>query len=152
MQIVWITDPESRQQVKQFYRLYMPNAKPNAREHIATLVNGCSSSAIAISVNDIIATLRLRPIGENLLLTGMLVRPEKQHQGFGKQLLTAISPKLTAKPTYLFCLPSLVNFYRQQHFEQTEELHNDIAQLLRRYQQREPQLIAMRYQPDNPDI
>ncbi|WP_394200253.1 GNAT family N-acetyltransferase [Shewanella waksmanii] len=152
MQIHWIDSPQDRQQIKQFYRQFMPAAKPNAREHIAVMIDGQASPINLLNVNDIIAALRLRPIGENLLLTGMLVSPTHQNQGYGKQLLRAITPQLAAKPTYLFCLPSLVDFYRQQQFQQTTKLHNDIGQLLQRYQQREPQLTAMRYQPSNTDI
>lgn len=136
-----------------FYNRFMPYARLNKKELVGVFYAESSSS------KQIIAAVRLRPIGEYQLLTGMLVHPEHRGQALGHQLMSNLQDSLTAKPSFLFSLPDLTAFY-QQHgfFESSEsateqcadisaEIPAEITQLYNRYVSKGKQLCLMQHQP-----
>lgn len=132
----WL-DLSDRSQLKLFYRQYMPYAKPNKKEAILT-----------ISIQDIIvASARLRPIGEYTLLTGMLVHPEYRGQGLAHQLMQLLSDSKNLESTYIFAIPELTHFYQSYHFIPCETAPNDITQLFNKYRSDDKPLILMAYKP-----
>ena len=156
LQLIWL-DNLHRRGVYGFYRSYMPYTRISRKEQIALLINDVETLSpdsdikaeqIRLSINDdehtcppdsyieaeqILASLRLRPIGEFNLLNGMLVHPGHRGKGIGHQLMKRVADKLTAKKTYLFSLPHLVEFYRKHGFSQDIQAPNDIEQLFNKY-------------------
>lgn len=111
----------------------MPYAKPNKKEAILT-----------ISSNDtLVASVRLRPVGQLTLLTGMLVHPEYRGQALAHQLMTQLNKSLTPKTTFLFSIPELVPFYQSHHFSVCEAAPNDIQQLFAKHATKSKPLVLM---------
>ena len=98
-----------------------------------------------IRAEQILASLRLRPIGEFNLLNGMLVHPDHRGKGIGHQLMKRVADKLTSKETYLFSLPHLVEFYQKHGFSQDVQAPNDIEQIFNKYTSQGKHLVMMGY-------
>ncbi|WP_041420225.1 GNAT family N-acetyltransferase [Shewanella violacea] len=164
MQLIWL-DNQNRRGVYGFYRSYMPYARISRKEQIALLINDVEtlspdSGIKAKQINDdqhtchydsdikakqIIAAIRLRPIGEFNLLIGMLVHPDHRGKGIGHQVLNGIADKLLSNETYLFALPHLVGFYQNHGFSQDIQAPNDIQQLFDKYTSQDKDLVMMGY-------
>lgn len=123
----------------------MPYARINRKEQIALLIDDAHTFApdSCIKAEHIIASLRLRPIGEFTLLIGMLVHPDHRGQGIGHKMMKGIADKLVSNETYLFSLPHLVKFYQQHGFHLTAQAPNDIAQLFDKYTSQGKTLVMM---------
>lgn len=147
MKLIWV-EKKQRKAVFRFYKRFMPYARISQKEQVALLINHPEtfSPDQTIQADQIIAGLRLRPIGEFDLLLGMLVQPDQRGQGVGNQLMSAVSDKLISEKTYLFALPHLVEFYQQHGFDNTSQAPNDIEQLYEKYTSQGKELVMMGYQ------
>ena len=157
LQLTWLA-PDERIEVKKFYCQYMPYARLLQKESVCVLTQAdpnldrfseITSSKIACS--KIIASARIRPIGELAILTGMLVHPDFRGQGVGHKLMQALDSVLCDGKTYIFALAHLEGFYAQHGFTVIEDAPNDIAQLFLKYQGPEKELVLMGLTPFNPD-
>ncbi|QYJ85191.1 GNAT family N-acetyltransferase [Shewanella mesophila] len=148
MNLTWL-DADSRAEAYQFYHQFMPYARLTKKELLGVFFAG------NLSEKKIIAAVRLRPIGEYQLLTGMLVHPEYRGQGLAHQLMFNLQRTLNTKPSFLFSLPELTSFYQQHRFfenseitmEQSPKIPAEITQLYKRYVSKGKQLYLMQYQP-----
>ncbi|MCL1038078.1 GNAT family N-acetyltransferase [Shewanella submarina] len=143
-------DSQQKQQsreIKKLYQAYMPWAKPKGREKLAIVtINGLDNEDTdQPDSNDkrIIAVVRIRPIGEFELVTGMLVHPEYRGQGIGDELLKFISPELTSGKSFLYALPHLENYYSRAGFQlrAIDTVPNDIGQLYLKYSRQKPLVL-----------
>ncbi|WOT05719.1 GNAT family N-acetyltransferase [Shewanella youngdeokensis] len=132
MQITWV-DASQRQEVKLFYRQHMPYARLLQKESIGVLTHK----------HQIIASARIRPIGQLQILTGMLVHPDYRGQGIAHQLMQQLKPTISHGNTYLFALPHLAAFYVQHGFSAINCAPNDIEQLFKKYQTKDKPLVLM---------
>ncbi len=123
--------------LKKLYKQYYPSAKPKSDETIYTVEYQ----------NQIIATLRLRPIGQYRLMTGMLVLPTYRQLGIGGALLTYCKENVFTGNDYCFALSHLGDYYQQYGFNivAAEALPNDVRTLLLRYTGTGKDLIPMSF-------
>ncbi|WP_299003520.1 GNAT family N-acetyltransferase [uncultured Shewanella sp.] len=135
LQLNWLV-MDNRREVKAFYRQFMPYARLKRKEAIAVL---------QLSTTQIVASVRFRPIGEILLLTGLLVDPAFQGMGLAKLIVNKTCSQLEEKPIYLFTEAPLVSFYQCNGFVQIQQGPNDIMQLLLKYQKQGKPLLLMQY-------
>ena len=148
MKLIWV-EKTQRHAVFGFYKRFMPYARISHKEQIALLINDDRHTLppeSSINPEQIMAAVRLRPVGEYSLLIGMLVCPEQRGKGLGHQLMRGIADKLISKQTYLFALPHLVEFYRKHNFSNDTQAPNDIAQLYEKYTRQGKELVVMGYQ------
>ncbi|PKH05784.1 GNAT family N-acetyltransferase [Moritella sp. Urea-trap-13] len=138
MQFQWLKKIENPL-VKPFYKQYLPYSRPNKAERIAVLKDN----------NTIVACARLRPIGELMLLTGMLVSPDYRGQQLGHRLLRDMRSHFTSDKTFTFALPHLADFYHQHGFTPTEQAPNDIQQRFLAYQQQGKSLLLLGFNDSN---
>lgn len=124
--------------VKKFYQAYYPSGKPNKADPIWVLKNGAT----------IIAGVRLKPLANCQLLTALVTHPDYRNQGYASQLISELRPHL-AQPTYCFNNPNLKGFYEKLGFIviKDRDLPSELASRLKRYQVKQPSLIAMAYLP-----
>lgn len=151
--------------IKLFYRQHMPYARLAQKEAIA-VINHLNSSATdnqdrSDDVNratfrprNIIAAIRVKPIGHYQLVNGLLVHPDYRGQHHASHLLQFIAPRLKTKHCFLFAHPWLIGLYQQQHFvaiepRQISQLPAEITQLYYRYHSEERPLVLMRL--NNPE-
>ncbi|MBB1475198.1 GNAT family N-acetyltransferase [Shewanella sp. SG41-3] len=151
--------------IKLFYRQHMPYARLAQKEAIA-VINHLNSSATdnqdrSDDVNratfrprNIIAAIRVKPIGHYQLVNGLLVHPDYRGQHHASHLLQFIAPRLKTKHCFLFAHPWLIGLYQQQHFvaiepRQISQLPAEITQLYYRYHSEERPLVLM--QLNNPE-
>ena len=148
VQLTWLA-PDERIEVKKFYRQYMPYARLLQKESLCVLTQAESTSANDIKANSeqIIASARIRPIGQLAILTGMLVHPDFRGQGVGHQLMRELEPVLYDGNTYIFALAHLQGFYAQHEFCAVASAPNDIAQLFLKYQDSDKKLVLMGFSP-----
>ena len=145
--------------IKLFYRQHMPYARLAQKEAIA-VINHLNSSATdnqdrSDDVNratfrsrNIIAAIRVKPIGHYQLVNGLLVHPDYRGQHHASHLLQFIAPRLKTKHCFLFAHPWLIGLYQQQHFvaiepRQISQLPAEITQLYYRYHSEERPLVLM---------
>lgn len=145
--------------IKLFYRQHMPYARLAQKEAIA-VINHLNSNATdnqdrSDDVNratfrprNIIAAIRVKPIGHYQLVNGLLVHPDYRGQHHASQLLQFIAPRLKTKHCFLFAHPWLIGLYQQQHFvaiepRQISQLPAEITQLYYRYHSEERPLVLM---------
>ncbi|QYK02344.1 GNAT family N-acetyltransferase [Shewanella psychrotolerans] len=148
MTLHWLS-PSIRADAFRFYNRFMPYARLNKKELVGVIYAESSPS------NQIIAAVRLRPIGEYQLVTGMLVHPHYRGQALGHQLMSNLQEQLIARPSFLFSLPELTAFYRQHRFfessetktEQCADIPAEISQLYKRYVSKGKQLCLMQHRP-----
>ncbi len=137
----------------------MPWAKPKSREKLAfarlaprykvnqvhNINTGENETSAQSECNEelVIAVVRIRPIGEFELVTGMLVHPEYRGQGIGDKLLELISPELTPGKSFLYALPHLENYYSRAGFQLQAigTVPNDIGQLYLKYSSQKPLVL-----------
>lgn len=124
--------------VKKFYQAYYPSGKPNKADPIWVLKDGAA----------IISSVRLKPLTSCQLLTALVTHPDFRHQGYASHLMSNLRPQLN-QPTYCFNTPDLQHFYERHGFTsiEAEELPCELASRLKRYQVKQPSLIAMVYLP-----
>ncbi|WP_298772693.1 GNAT family N-acetyltransferase [uncultured Shewanella sp.] len=134
----WLS--ENRREVKAFYRQYMPYARLNRKEAMAVF---------QLNSTQIVASVRFRPIGKLLLMTGLLVDPTFQGMGLAKKLILKTCVHLDEKPIYLFTEASLTDFYQCSGFMSIQQGPNDIMQLLLKYQKQGKPLLLMQYVGNN---
>ena len=89
----------------------------------------------------ITAGLCLTPTEHGWWLTGLLVDPAQRHQGLARRLVTAALASRSG-PTWLFCHPTLTNFYGQLGFGQVTSLPPTLSMKFERYSQHKP-LVAL---------
>jgi len=145
--------------IKLFYRQHMPYARLAQKEAIA-VINHLNSNATdnqdrSDDVNratfrprNIIAAIRVKPIGHYQLVNGLLVHPDYRGQHHASHLLQFIAPRLKTKHCFLFAHPWLIGLYQQQHFvaiepRQISQLPAEITQLYYRYHSEERPLVLM---------
>ena len=119
--------------IKHFYRQFLPYSRPSKKEKIGYLQMDQA----------IIASVRLRPIGQYTLLTGMLVSPANRGQGIAHELMIKVIPYLTPSHTFLFSLPHLTKFYEKYNFIKATQVPNDIELLYKRYKEQGKNLVVM---------
>ncbi|MGS0824537.1 GNAT family N-acetyltransferase [Shewanella sp. 0m-8] len=149
LQLTWLA-PDERIEVKKFYRQHMPYARLLQKESICVLtqtdpnldsVGEFTSSKTICS--EIVASARIRPIGQLAILTGMLVHPDFRGQGVGDKLMDELSSVLSDGKTYIFALAHLEGFYSQHGFCAVSSAPNDIQQLFLKYQGSDKELVLM---------
>ncbi|MGS0676421.1 GNAT family N-acetyltransferase [Shewanella sp. 125m-1] len=144
MQLTWLAADE-RIEVKKFYRQHMPYARLLQKESVCVLTQADPNldSFDEITSSNIIASARIRPIGQLAILTGMLVHPDFRGQGVGHQLMRELSPVISDGKTYIFALANLEGFYSQHGFCAVASAPNDIEQLFLKYQGDGERLVLM---------
>nr|WP_237732652.1 GNAT family N-acetyltransferase [Shewanella schlegeliana] len=132
----------------------MPYARLLQKESICVLTQADSTPANDIKANskqiicsEIIASARIRPIGQLAILTGMLVHPDFRGQGVGHQLMDALQSVIADGNTYIFALAHLEGFYAQHGFYAVSSAPNDIEQLFLKYQGDGERLVLMGLTP-----
>lgn len=155
MQLTWLA-PDERIEVKKFYRQYMPYARLQQKESLCVLTQTDPSIARfgaitspKIACSKIIASARIRPIGDLAILTGMLVHPDFRGQGVGHQLMRELESVLCDGKTYIFALVHLEGFYAQHGFTVIDDAPNDITQLFLKYQGSDKELVLMGLTPSH---
>ncbi|MEB8058951.1 GNAT family N-acetyltransferase [Pseudomonas fulva] len=89
----------------------------------------------------IIAGLSLSEVESGQWLTGLFVAPDRRSEGVGMQLV-AKALENACGSTWLFCHPTLANYYARQGFAPAGELPQSLRDKLQRYQ-RSKALIAL---------
>ncbi|MGX5220130.1 GNAT family N-acetyltransferase [Pseudomonas sp. S9] len=89
----------------------------------------------------IIAALCLRPVASGHWLTSLFVAPEHRLQGHARELIKAVTSSCNST-VWLFCHPSLSEFYQASGFSPEVQLPEQLSQRLARYQ-RSKSLIAL---------
>lgn len=128
--------------VKKFYQAYYSSGKPNKADPIWALKDGAT----------IIAAVRLKQFDNQYqLLTGLVTHPELRNQGYASHLMQAITQELN-QTTYCFNHEKLIPFYERHGFDliQDNQLPSELAGRLRRYQIKQPELVAMSYHARSP--
>ncbi|NRD74964.1 GNAT family N-acetyltransferase [Shewanella sp. VB17] len=120
----------------------MPYARLTKKERLAVFLSESDSNKTEPHT-EVIAAIRLRPIGRDTLITGMLVHPSFRGQGLGHSLMNAIINELNDEHAFLFALPHLVSFYQQHGFNPLQTPPNDIAQLFIKHQRKHKPLCLM---------
>lgn len=143
LQLTWLASDE-RIEVKNFYRQYMPYARLLQKESVVVLTQTDPNLG---SVGEVIASVRIRPIGQLAILTGMLVHPDFRGQGVGHQLMQQLESLLGDGKTYIFALAHLAGFYAQHGFGVIDSAPNDIGQLFFKYQRDGDELVLMGLTP-----
>lgn len=139
MKLCWL-DTDNRCDAYIFYKRYLPYARLNKKERVGVVFTRTDEGE-----RQIIASVRLRPIGSFTLLTGMLVHPDYRGQGFAHQIMASLTDIFEHNRTFLFSLPSLAGFYQQHQFIPTEDVPNDILQLFTKYQRQGKEFVLMKF-------
>lgn len=124
--------------VKKFYQAHYPSGKPNKSEPIWVIKDGAL----------IKAAVRLKPLPQCILLTGLVTHPDYRKKGYASALLTALKPTLDEQTCFCLNQPELIGFYRQHGFSVVHEeaqLPEPLQGRLRRYRAKQPTLVAMKY-------
>ncbi|RTR34566.1 GNAT family N-acetyltransferase [Shewanella atlantica] len=141
LKLCWL-DTDNRRDAYIFYKHFLPYARLSKKEKIGVLF---TQKGEGESEKQLIAAVRLRPIGSFTLLTGMLVHPDYREQGLAHQIMTSLADTFENNRTFLFSLPSLVDFYQQHQFIQTEDVPNDILHLFSKYRSQGKELVLMKF-------
>ncbi|ABV35876.1 GCN5-related N-acetyltransferase [Shewanella sediminis HAW-EB3] len=142
MKLCWL-DTDNRRDAYIFYKRFLPYARLSKKERVGVLY-----ARKDVDERQVIAAVRLRPIGSFTLLTGMLVHPYYREQGLAHQIMTSLAYIFENNRTFLFSLPSLVGFYRQHQFMPTDDVPNDILQLFSKYRGQGKELVLMKFSDD----
>jgi N-acetylglutamate synthase-like GNAT family acetyltransferase len=102
---------------------------------------GRSELVWVASAAKIIAACCLKPQDHGHWLTALLVAEPLRQQGIASALLQTVR-RNTAGPIWLFCQPTLAEFYQSQGFQPAHNLPHALLQRLQRYQQKQS-LLAM---------
>ncbi len=146
--------------LKQLYRQQMPYSKPTLKDKIAIISSdnqvsaemhhsGDTNASTDVNrprANNIIAAIRIKPVGQWQLITGLVVSSEHRGQGLAHKLLEFITPELQANDCYVFALPHLSHFYQQHGFVKVQLAVNDIQQLYLKHHLAQKPLVLMRRQ------
>ncbi|WP_041417525.1 GNAT family N-acetyltransferase [Shewanella woodyi] len=143
MHLHWLS-LNNRAQVYPFYKQFMPYARLTKKERIAVLLEEKGTAEVAVE-SEVIAAVRLRPIGLYTLVTGMLIHPQHRGKGLGHTLMRGINNEMTDEYTFIFSLPHLVSFYQQHGFEKCQTPPNDIGQLFNRYHSEDKPLSLLAF-------
>ncbi|WP_145141823.1 GNAT family N-acetyltransferase [Pseudomonas duriflava] len=117
--------PEHRLLLDKFYRSH--------RSHMRA-ATGIGIQRWVARQPEIVAGLNLTPFEEGLWLTGLFVAPHRRGQGIARQLVHAA---LASHPgsVWLFCEPSMKDFYEKLGFKPNPLLPRALHDRLKRYQQ-----------------
>ncbi len=139
---ITVLDPIKLPLVSRLYKAHYPSAK--AKRNELTLTGYCDATLAAV--------VRLRPIDQYRLLTGMLVIPSHQNMGYGHQLLNYCQQHLLTGQDFCFAYQHLQNFYAGHGFHalEADALPHPLSTLFQRYSSAGKQLVAMQYQPTGP--
>ncbi len=137
MQLHWLP-PDNRNEAFRFYKQFMPYSHIAQKEKLAVLFADNEQQ-------EIIAAVRVRPIGPYQLLTGMLVHPEYRGKGIAHQMMLSLATTFANTPSFLFALPHLCDFYRQHGFESDQQVPAEIHALFKRYSNQGKTLCLMRH-------
>ncbi len=140
MKLCWL-NTDNRSEAYIFYKRFLPYARLSKKEQVGVLFTLKNED----ERQEVIAAIRLRPIGSFTLLTGMLVHPDYREQGLAHQIMASLAGIFENNKTFLFSLPSLTRFYQQHQFIQTEDVPNDILQLFSKYQRQGKELVLMKF-------
>lgn len=146
VQLHWL-NIDNRAHAYTFYKQYMPYAHLTKKERLAVFFSEIPSTNEHLNP-EIIAAVRLRPIGIYTLVTGMLIHPSYRGIGLGHQLMQGLSKELVNEHTFLFALPHLVAFYRQHGFGECQNVPNDIGQLFNKYHSETKPLYLMEFKDE----
>ncbi len=141
VQLHWL-NIDNRAHAYTFYKQHMPYAQLTKKEKLAVFFPEITSTDESHKT-EVIAAIRLRPIGVYTLVTGMLIHPNYRGQGLGHQLMKMVSHELIDERSFLFALPHLANFYQQHGFHQCQNVPNDIRQLFNKYDREDKPLCLM---------
>ena len=133
---------DSRSQVYPFYKQFMPYARLTKKERVAVFLAEKNTTEVT-GKSEVIAAVRLRPIGLYTLVTGMLIHPDHRGKGLGHALMRGINHEMADERTFIFSLPHLVSFYQQHGFEKCGAPPNDIGQLFQKYYSEEKPLSLL---------
>lgn len=108
-----------------------------------------SARLIQQSGQQLVAALRLSPMGGDYLLRSMCIAAELRRQGIGQQFLQELQPILTKLNVYCFPFSHLVDFYQQANFAlvATEDAPPAIADKFLRYLNNGKNICLMQHQP-----
>lgn len=143
LQLHWL-NINNRAHAYTFYKQHMPYAHLTKKEQLAVFFSEIPPQNEKLNP-EIIAAIRLRPIGVYTLVTGMLIHPNYRGIGLGHQLMQGLSKELVNEHAFLFALPHLVAFYRQHGFDECKNVPNDISQLFNKYHSENRPLILMAF-------
>ncbi|WP_394131202.1 GNAT family N-acetyltransferase [Shewanella maritima] len=137
-------------QLKHFYRLYMPYAKPSIKESVAIIAHLPQPSSQTSPQPDtqvIMCAIRIRSYANALLLTGLLTHPQYRQQGLASQLLQFIRPQCQAIPSFVFAESDLTSFYLNHGFVviTPEEATAEIRQQFCKYQTKLAKLTLLKH-------
>ncbi|OBT08410.1 hypothetical protein A9267_12015 [Shewanella sp. UCD-FRSSP16_17] len=125
--------------IKLFYRQHLPYSKPMFKD---TVILCCQEKAddkpIAnhtnqLQIDNILAAVRIKKIGEVQLVTGLVVKKSARSQGIAHQLMSVIQSNLLESECYVFAIASLTDFYQQHGFIKPHEVDNNINQLFKKH-------------------
>lgn len=96
----------------------------------------------------LVAALRLSPLGDDYLLRSMCVAAEQRRKGIGQQFLQALQPVLASHTIYCFPFSHLVDFYQQANFAliTTDDAPQAIADRFLRYLNNGRDICLMQHQ------
>jgi GNAT superfamily N-acetyltransferase len=90
---------------------------------------------------EIVGALCLTPVSGGLWLTGLFVAPAERRHGVAGRLIAAALRSVEGN-VWLFCEPELSGFYQRNGFTDIQDLPQELAVRLARYQQTK-RLIAL---------
>jgi len=95
----------------------------------------------------ILAAVRFKTVGDNLLLRGLWVHKEKRGEGLGSKLLTGCHHYWGKHACFCFPFSHLEAFYAQHGFAHPDkQVPEYLLRKLQSYQQRGEDVILMQYQ------
>ncbi len=116
------------------------------RAHRSPMRAGADEQLWVAKETEIVAALGLRSIGshadEGVWLTGLFVAPALRGRGIASQLVEVACTEANG-PVWLFCHPTLGDFYARLGFSRGESLPASLAERFARYQ-RTKTLVALR--------
>lgn len=97
---------------------------------------------------DIVAALNLSPVADGYWLTGLFTDPTVRGRGVAGALIHKVREQ-HAGSIWLFCQPTLTDFYARLGFHRCDDLPAPLGERLQRYQ-RSRELVAMTHSGTEP--
>ena len=138
--IIQIAQPAILPQVKRFFREHGFRAQAPRGDIIH----------LALRDQQLLAALRLCPVGEAWLLRSMCVHQDHRQRGIGSFMLQQIQSSLQQRACYCFPHDYLEDFYRRAGFVplQPAQAPAAIAERYHRYRDQGRSILLMKYQGD----